>query len=254
MIRYTRLIGTSLVVAVAALCAACTSVPVGAPLALTEPAVAPVVAVGDYWNYRVHDGYTGIEQGGERYRVARADASQINVVVIGWGPKAREETQLYDRHWNWLRRPATNLQTFTYNPAYSAFAFPLVPGKTWQTRLYATDPVDGRTFPVRVDGRVVGWERIKVPAGEFDAIRVEREVYFDYSELSVRGGSRINEVEWYSPVAKQSVRRETKSIYWELQAALNDALILADPGGDGGGPAFVPDNWLVYELASYGVK
>ena len=29
--------------------------------------------------------------------------------------------QVYDREWNWLRRPATDLQTFEYSPAYQAF-------------------------------------------------------------------------------------------------------------------------------------
>jgi hypothetical protein len=252
MKSYGLQLRTLLIVGMTVLITACASVPVGPPLTSNETAPPPAVAVGDQWTYRVRDGYTGIDRGTERYRVEQVSAGNIMVARIGFGG---EDTEAYDSQWNWLKRPATNLQSFTYRPPYPAFAFPLAPGKTWQVRLTATDPADGRHFPVRVDGKVLGWERVKVPAGEFDAIKIQRYVYLDYWEQGVRGASHIVEDEWYAPAVKQSVRREAKSRYWSLLGALETGFIRVGDGSKGdGGPRFLEDNWLVYELVSYSAR
>lgn len=241
----------------AALCAACAPMPVGMPLSSTQAADAPSVAVGDSWTYRVRDGFTGIERRTERYRVERVGGGNITVARDDNGVA---ETQVYDGQWNWLKRPATNLQSFDYSPAYQAFDFPLAPGKTWHERLTATDPTDGRRFPVRIDAKAVGWERVKVPAGEFDAIKIQRYVYLDYFELGVRGASQILEYEWYAPAVKQSVRREARSRYWSFLGERETGFVrvrgvrVRDGGKDDSGPKFMEDDWLVYELVSYSAR
>ncbi len=214
---------------------------------------APEIRVGDSWTYRVRDGYTGIERGDQSYRVTDANTDRIGVAVSGGG--RLDETYIYNREWNWLRRPATNLQSFDYSPAYQAFAFPLAPGKTWHARLIATDPVDGRRFPVSIDGTVLGWERVKVPAGEFNALKIKRAVYIDYWELTVRGRSEILEYEWYAPAVRQIVRREDSSQYLSyLYGGRRYPGYVYASKGDNGGPRFVRDDWLVYELVSYSVR
>ena len=52
---------------------------------------------------------------------------------------------------------------------------------------------------------------MKLPAGEFDALKIKRVVFFDYWVLTVRGRSEIVEYEWYAPAVKQAVRREASS-------------------------------------------
>ena len=229
------------------LCVACAPMPAGTPLDSTQSATVPAIAVGESWTYRIHDGFTGLDRGTERYRVDQVAGGNITVARERMGV---EEVQVYDNNWNWLRRRATNLQSFNYSPAYQAFDFPLTPGKQWEARLTATDPADGRRFPVRVVGKVIGWERVKVPAGEFDALKVVRGVYVDYWEQSVRGSSSIFETEWYAPAVKQSVRREASSKYWSWLGA-NDSGFVRVRGKDGGGPQWLLDDWLVYELVSY---
>lgn len=218
---------------------------------------APEIKVGDTWVYRVHDGFTRIPRGEQRHEVIEVSADRVRVA----GDVERGDgIQVYDRQWNWLRRPATNLQTFEYSPAYRAFDFPLAPGKRWRAQVTATDPTDGRRFSVWIDGVVAGWERVKVPAGEFDALRVERTVFFDYWEFSVRGRSEIRETEWYMPAVKQSVRREARSRYLSyLYGGSGGGGVFGfrrarDGRSDGGGPRFVEDDWFVYELASYSVR
>jgi hypothetical protein len=249
--RELRFVFASLLVLVGA---ACAPIPVGTRLDSTQTASAPTVAVGDSWTYQVRDGYTGIERGAERYHVEQLGAGNITVARGGTGVA---DTQLYDSQWNWLKRPATNMQSFAYSPAYPAFNFPLAPGKTWQTNLTATDPADGRSFPIQLRAKVAGWERVKVPAGEFDALKVERFVILGYWLLGERGTSQIVETEWYAPAVKQSVRREARSRYWSVLGALESGLIpvrglrVRGEGRDDGGPRYVQDDWLIYELVSY---
>lgn len=248
-----------------------------APLSQVPPSGMPAsvpppqIRVGDAWTYRVRDGFTGIPRGEQRHEVLEIAGDYVRV---SGDVERGDGMQIYDRAWNWLRRPATNLQVFEYSPAYQAFAFPLEPGKRWRERLTATDPADGRQFPVWIDGVVRGWERVQVPAGEFDALKVERMVFFEYWEYAVRGRSEIREVEWYAPAAKQSVKREMRSRYYRLiaeneygapefmrvkdgrgAAGGRPGVVRARDGrGNDGGPRYVEDDWLIYDLASYSVR
>ncbi len=227
---------------VAAAGSACASIPAESPSQSGAPApAAPTLAVGDSWTYRVRNGFTGLVRPSERLRVAEVGADRIRVTVSR-DNGGKDETQVYDSQWNWLARPATNLQSFNYDPAYRALSFPLAVGKSWRARLTATDPVDGRRFPVWIDATVEGWERVKVPAGEFDAVKIRRAVFFDYWESEVRGRSEIVEHEWYAPAIKQAVRREGRSKYLS-------ALYAHDFG-----MSWVRDDWLIAELESYSVR
>jgi hypothetical protein len=235
--------------------AACAPIPAGTPLQSNAAATAPLVAIGDNWTYRVRDGFGGLERGSQQYRVTEAGNGRIQVAVSREGASV-DEIQIYDREWNWLKHPATHLQSFDYSPAYPAFAFPLAPGKTWRQRLTATDPVSGRRFPLTVDGVAVGWERVKVPAGEFDAIKIKRTVFFDYLEFTVRGRSEILEYEWYVPAVKQAVRREASAMYLSYLYGKegSSSFLHAVSRDGGGGPRFVRDEWLIWELVSYSVR
>ena len=246
-------LGIRLLLAAAALaCVACTTAPVGTPLESKATATVPIITPGDTWTYQVRDGFTGLERGTQIFRVTEAGQDSIKVTVSLEG--GLEESHVYDHDWNWLRRPGTNLPyPFTYEPAYQAFVFPLVPGKTWRERLVATDSRNGRRFPVWVDGAVLGWERIKVPAGEFDTIRVKRFVVFDYLDFPVRGRAETVEQEWYAPAVKQVVRRETSGMYARYSSA-HDGPFLRTGGHGDGPPLMVPDDWLISELVSYSVR
>jgi hypothetical protein len=224
--------------------------PPGAPAAVSAPAT---VAAGDSWTYRVRDGFTGLPRQDQFHEVVRVGGGRIE---IAGNVERGDGRQVYDQEWNWLRRPATDLQTFEYAPAYQAYAFPLTPGKTWRAQATATDPVDGRRFPVKIEGKVLGWERVRVPAGEFDALKVERTVYFDYFVSAVRGGSIIQEWEWYSPSVKWAVKREARARFYSFTGNHVSAPGFVQVRGrsDGGGPRYLQDDWFIYELAAFKVR
>ncbi len=225
------------------------------PPGMQAQVAAPEVQAGSVWRYAVSDGFTGLPRGTVEYRVRSVEGDAVTVDVVANG---QERSDVYTRDGNWLRRPATNMQTFTYSPAYRALDFPLAAGKRWSARAMATDPADGRSFPVQIQGRVLGWERVRVPAGEFDTLKVRRMVYFDYFLLGERGQSVIQETDWYAPAVGHVVRSETTSKYLKLAAVDRSPRFLrvsdgGDDQNDGGAvPRYEQDEWLVYQLLGSG--
>ena len=81
-----------------------------------------------------------------------------------------------------------------------------------------------------------GWERVKVPAGEFDALVIERTVFDNFWDYT-RKQSDIREREWYAPALGRVVRKEGRSQYLDLLRCQGKIC-----------PSYELDNWLVYEL------
>ena len=244
-----------ILVAASLLVASCaTQLPQTPPSGVAAEVSAPQPKAGSYWRYAIVDGFTRIPRDTVEYRVAGIDA---DVVTVNVNTDRQQSTELYSRDGNWLRRPATNMQEFTFSPAYRAFDFPLAAGKKWKARATATDPADRRSFPVIIEAQVLGWERVKVPAGEFDALKVRRHVFLDYWLQGERGQSVIMETDWYAPSVQQVVRRETTSQYLKLAALEAPRFVHVDDdpsGGDDKLPRYEQDEWLIYELVAHGAK
>lgn len=206
------------------------------PAGLPAQVAAPETRAGGDWKYTLHDGYTRLPRGTLEYRVSAVQGDTITVQLRHDG---RESTQRYTRDWNWRERPMTNLQNFRYDPPYPALPFPLAAGKTWRAFVKATDPADGRVNRVRIDGTVLGWERVKVPAGEFDAIVVRRLVYAG-NEDYFRTEERISELDWYAPKIGAIVKHASSSGYFDKTAGCDERSC----------GAWVRNDWNVVELVS----
>lgn len=187
--------------------AGCASLPQTPPAGMPAQVAAPAIRTGDEWKYSLHDGYTNLPGGMLEYRVTAVEGDAVTVQLRHEG---RDSTQRYTRDWNWRERPMTNLQNFRYEPAYPALPFPLEAGKTWQAYVKATDPATGRVNRVRIDGKVLGWERVKVPAGEFDALKLQRVVYAGNPDYFL-SEEYITEIDWYSPSAGGIIRHSSRS-------------------------------------------
>lgn len=210
------------------------SPPSGIPASVSQPQVS----VGDSWTYQWHDGYTGFSKGTYRYALAAVDAQRMTVQVTHDSEPVA--TQIFTQDGNWLEKPMANLQNFRYSPPYPALPFPLEAGKTWQAYIQATDPATGQTQRVRIDGKVLGWERVKVPAGEFDALKVRRLVYAG-NQGYFRGEENIVEYDWYAPRPGQVVKQVSSSGYHDKTQGCDD----------GGCNNWVLNDWNVIELSGF---
>jgi len=225
---------------IAALVVGCATQPGYVPQNAPASVPAPSAKVGDYWEYAVRDGYTGIPRGTYRYQVSRVEADRIVVDLMHEGYLL--ETLVYGADWKGREHPLTNMQRFRYEPAYTAYPFPLEPGKTWRSVLNSTDVTSGKKYSTHIHGKVVGWERVSVPAGEFDALRIQRQVFAGNME-GFRTQEEITETDWYVPGVRRAVRTQTSS----------EHLDTARGGGDGGGmyPLLVRGDNLISELIGY---
>jgi hypothetical protein len=206
--------------------------------ATTVFAAAPPV-VGDAYVYRLVNGYSKETRGQIRHQVARVEADQIAISVTPDNPEAgAQRTDVYTREGNGLRHSLESHGAkveHEFATAYPAYVFPLEPGKSWSVRVNATVPGAHKARSVRVDGRVLGNERIRVPAGEFDTVKIRRYVYPGDADFML-SETRIVEHEWYAPALGRAVRTERTSTYLDFNPCGEDGL--CDARGD----------WDVFEL------
>jgi hypothetical protein len=203
---------------------------------------APVVKQGEFWEYAVRDAYTGAPRGLYRYTVKGAGADAIVVEVTRDGQPF--DTYRYTPGWQGLEHPLRNLQRFRYTPAYPAYVFPLYPGQSWRVAINSTDAATGRTYRTHIHATVGGWRRIKVPAGEFDAIAVRRYVYAGNAEF-FRLQEEIVETDWYAPAVSNAVLSEGTSSHIDTSRG---------GGGRNDPPLRVRGDWLVAELVRHGAQ
>jgi hypothetical protein len=221
--------------------ASCATAPEGAPPSGVSSVPAPTLKAGQYWEYAVRDGYTGLPRGLYRYTVARADEERFVVDVSHDGQ--RVDAHVYARGWNGVELPLTNLQRFRFDPPFAAFEFPLYPGKSWRRVVRATDPATGKSYQVHVHASVTGWRRMRVPAGEFDALEVRRQVFAGNAEF-FKLQEEINQTDWYAPQIGYVVASEASSSHVDTSRS----------GGGRGRPLRVRGDWLIAELAERSVK
>ena len=202
---------------------------------------AATAATGDTYVYTISNGYNSETRGKISYRVEKVDADRIEVSVLTDTPSAgRARTEVYNKAGDWVRHPLVNHDEYldyefaTPLPVYST-------GGNWSTRVNAVDPATGKRNSVRVDGEVVGNERITVPAGTFDTIKIKRRVYAGDFE-AFKQETQIIETDWYVPALGRPVRSESKSTWLDLSRCTR-----------GGCPIFRGD-WNILELAETSAK
>jgi hypothetical protein len=169
--------------------------------AFAQVATAPAVGAGESWTYREINDYNRLPLR-EVTRSVAASGNDLRVVsrsgnfesTDGFArPGAQSSGMLNDRAQG------------TLTPALDVMPFPLEPGKRWTQTVQRRDAVTGEIRDVRVEGRVIGWETVRVPAGEFKALRVERRMWLgDWDQF--RGETWRAETEWYAPDVKGPVK------------------------------------------------
>jgi hypothetical protein len=167
--------------------------------------------------YRVTNAYNQ-ETVGHVRRASTADTQLVNVSVdspaLGL---SRTEVHAGDGLWLRYTIDSHGVPTeYEFSPALPARPALLNVGASWSTRVNAMVTLGGERVrrSVRVDGTVLGAERVRVPAGEFDTVKIRRIIYSGDQQTS-RAETRILEFEWYAPALGRGVRTETRSSWME---------------------------------------
>ena len=202
-------------------------------------------AAGDSWAYRVVNRYNGEVRGKIEYRVDKADAERVAVTVSSdLAALGVPRTEIYTADGKWLRHALINHDQpveYEFSQPFPAYDFPLAEGKSWSTRVTATNAITGKRASVRVDGDVLGSEQVTVPAGSFDTFKIRRRVYagdFD----GPRSETQIIETEWYAPALGRAVRLDRNSSFMD-QGRCSDEMSNCGP---------VRGDWHMFELIEAG--
>ena len=84
-------------------------------------------------------------------------------------------------------------------------------------------------WSVRGTAKVVGLERLTVPAGTFDTFKIETTgVYRQRRENGQSGAGTLRNVSWYSPEVKREVLRDIGSTKWDGTEGTYVRMILVD--------------------------
>lgn len=158
----------------------------------------PTPSVGDECRYDVLDETHGGEKVAQRQAVVTAvDADSV---TLAWTQKIlvsrdtddlEEGTWIYDRDLNAVQRNGRS-----YIPPYPTRFYPLTPGAE-KKGARSTYPRLGHNGEVTVvlDGKVSGWNKVNVPAGSFDTLKIVWNGAFNVSgDMKSRGGSVSREI------------------------------------------------------------
>ena len=206
----------------------------GTSLSVAAQVAAPTLKAGDTWTYRGIDNYNRLPTGTWTREVTGTEASGIRVAVRSADGSIDD---LFRTPGELASGVLNDRARGTMDPALQLMPFPLAEGKSWSQKVIRTDPVTNEKREMLVRGRVLGWETIKVPAGEFKAMKVERTMYLgDYD--SFRGITQRTETEWYAP----DIRGAAKVVVFEEFCERRYGCSMG---------SFMPGVRATYELTSY---
>jgi hypothetical protein len=203
-----------------------------APVATIPAAASPQVRVGDRWVYETID----------RYNRSLIDVIAAEVVAVA--PELRVRVTARDAGTVEEERYAgawTVIAEATFDrPIEFESPMPLVPDPptlgSWFTRgrYRARDHGDVLQWAQRLWAD--RWERLQVPAGSFDCLRIVRMIHFQHPDIFRYGPERTDTL-WYAPAANRWVQREWTGDYM--------------PGGPTRRFGRAREEWVLWQLTSY---
>jgi len=141
--------------------------------ALAQKVDAPAIKAGDTWTYRVttEKGPSGWHQASEEVTVSRVTSSSIYYTSKPSGSTQAPKELFAGLDWSRIR-DVNGTETVVNRP----LSFPLAAGKTWDVQYTELHPnKDYRSEQWNNKFTVVGFEMVEVPAGKFNALKVESE-------------------------------------------------------------------------------
>lgn len=188
--------------------------PPAAPAAAAAPAVAAAkpapkpnapaaspgpLAAGNAWTYRVLD-RKGAQRGLQQVTLAAATEDSLIEETLADGANARAEHRK-----GYYLSPAGNVTLFS--PYLVAFGAPPAAGPLGEIEV-----LDMRTcnagWTCSVSGRVVGRDRVQVPAGTFEATKIEIVQSWRAPPISYSPGEGVTRTltVWYAPEVKRAIK------------------------------------------------
>ncbi len=170
----------------------------------------PQVKVGDAWTYQYSDNWKKLPNATFTHSVTEANESRIKVAVLNTASKERFMDATYSTDWNTYA-----LAGVTYNPAVNDYNFPLTAAKSWKS-IYTYKRADGGETRCEQTATVAGIERVAVPGGTFDAVKIVINGSWRWTSGGAYNGSFTKTI-WYA----RDPKRWVKIVYADFDAQGN---------------------------------
>ena len=199
-----------------------------APAAIAPPRVR----VGDRWRYQETNLYNGLATG-ELMAELMTARPLFRIKLTHSTGKPRDD-EVYGDDWRVLEEPNYDA-TIAFAQPIPMLNGPLLLGSHEQVRTrYRAVPYE-REYFWSMYSDAGAWERVRVPAGEFDCLRIDRRIWFAHHD-TFRTSSERYDTLWYAPQINRWAQREWTGRY----------LV---PGGRRSTPA--REDWVRWQLLDY---
>jgi hypothetical protein len=170
----------------------------------TEEFAAPVFKVGQTWSYRT----TAHSRDQQLHRPKfewsrRVDSVGEDYVITTTGSDTDDAATTSGRFTKLL---TLNQKVGDQTNVYEPFAFPLKAGKKWDTKNLRVRS-DGTTLETTLSCEAGAIEKVKVPAGEFDAIPIICKGKW----RNLNTVDQAKNVSWYAPALGANVKFEVET-------------------------------------------
>lgn len=200
-----------------------------------DPLPVPTLRVGDRWRYVLINRYNNTPIGEVAVQVTAV--TPLIRLSIDRGPDKPLVEEIYTDPWSVLLE-----SIYTGEPIRFKLPMPVVPpgasagmALKSETR-YTTTPVTSNEYGWSQRLSVQGWERVTVPAGSFDALRIVRLINFDQPDVFRYSPDRTD-IAWYAPQVGRWVKRDWTGTYLTPD--------LMPRGGRG------REDWINWQLTAY---
>jgi hypothetical protein len=174
---------------------------------------APVLQPGDTWTYRHIDNYNKLEVGTVSSVVEAAGPNGVRLVTRSPNGLVNFEST-YAGPGQLASGTLSERAAGAMHPPLQLTRYPLREGERWAQNVVRDDVMSREERETDLRVKVIGWATVKVPAGEFRALLIERA--FDLGDYDpFRGPTLRYEKEWYAPEVKGTVKLEVFEEYFE---------------------------------------
>ena len=189
-----------------------------ATLAHAQSAPAPAVKVGDRWVYNVKSGFAlGVVTYQETREVTAVGGGGFKLTVTGKTAENKDFTRVDDYSASGALRSGAPCadEGYRFPTPLQRVQFPLGPGQRSSKWVDVIAEPGGNKGQINYFFKTGSWDKQTVPAGTFDAIRVETHMVLDDS-TPFRDATNCNFTYWYSPAVRGTVREQRWAQYMQI--------------------------------------
>ena len=195
--------------------------PAGPKVAFEKPSTTaprraepPLLSPGDRWSYRRIDASGKL--GSWTFEIAEIDGREVRSV----------RGDRFDTEWAVLHLVGENL---SFEPRAPRLVWPMALGAEAKAAYRVHGSKEYPEWTVEGTLRVVGLERVTLPAGTFDTFKVELAGRYHQTKANGRRGTgTFRNLYWYSPDVKREVLREMETTKWDGTIESRGRYILTD--------------------------